>query len=182
MDSSGIISIKYFRTSVGELILGSFMEKICLCDWKHRRRRSQVDERIQEYLSARYHQSESEVLELAAVQLEEYFLGERKSFDLPLVLSGSEFQRRVWEQLQKIAYGETMTYLDLARSIGNEKAIRAVASANGANALSIIVPCHRVVGSKGELTGYAGGLAAKRFLLRLEGGKEKYTQLELFPA
>ncbi len=93
---------------------------------------------------------------------------------------GSEFQEKVWTHLQKIPYGETISYKELSRRMGNEMAIRAVAAANGANAISIIIPCHRIVGSKGELTGYAGGIAAKRKLLKLETeGREGY-QHELF--
>lgn len=96
---------------------------------------------------------------------------------MPLLFCGSEFQQRVWEELQRIPYGKTISYLKLSRLLGDEKAIRAVATANGANAISILIPCHRVIGSKGELTGYAGGLNAKRRLLELEGA---LGQLDLF--
>ena len=101
-------------------------------------------------------------------QLEEYFDGHRREFDLQLDVEGTDFQKRVWNELAKIPYGKTVSYLDIAKRLKNEKAVRAVGTANGRNPLSIIVPCHRVVGSNGTLTGYAGGLAAKSVLLNLE--------------
>ena len=104
-----------------------------------------------------------------ARQLEEYFAGRRRQFDLPLDLHGTEFQKRCWQELLKIPYGETRSYADVARAIGNPSAVRAVGLANGQNPIAIIVPCHRVIGSDGSLTGYGGGLETKRKLLELEG-------------
>lgn len=101
----------------------------------------------------------------SAKQLEDYFNGELKVFDLELNPEGTEFQKRVWKKLLEIPYGETTSYLHLSRELGDEKAIRAVASANGKNPLWIVVPCHRVIGSDGSLTGYAGGLHRKKWLL-----------------
>ena len=101
-------------------------------------------------------------------QLNEYFAGERKTFELPLKLTGTEFQVRVLEELQRIPYGETQSYRDIAERIGRPKAVRAVGAANGRNPIPIIVPCHRVIGSHGELTGFGGGLDTKEALLRLE--------------
>jgi methylated-DNA-[protein]-cysteine S-methyltransferase len=101
-------------------------------------------------------------------QLEEYFDGQRKIFDLPMQLTGTEFQVRVLEELQRIPYGETTSYADIAARIGRPRAVRAVGAANGRNPIPIIVPCHRVVGSRGELTGFGGGLETKEALLRLE--------------
>ncbi|MGV9296697.1 methylated-DNA--[protein]-cysteine S-methyltransferase [Amycolatopsis sp. NPDC003676] len=101
-------------------------------------------------------------------QLDEYFAGRRQTFDLELDLRGSDFERRVWQLLTRIPYGETRTYRDLAVELGEPGAAQAVGNANGWNPLSIVVPCHRVVGSSGGLTGYAGGVARKRFLLQLE--------------
>lgn len=108
------------------------------------------------------------VLDHAARQLDEYFAGRRRVFDLPLLTVGTPFQRAVWELLTEIPFGETRSYAWLAAQLGHPRAVRAVAAANCANALSIFIPCHRVVGSNGSLTGYAGGLAAKRLLLGLE--------------
>jgi methylated-DNA-[protein]-cysteine S-methyltransferase len=104
----------------------------------------------------------------ARQQLEEYFAGERKEFDLPLNLSGTEFQVKVLEELQRIPYGETTSYGDIAKRIGRPTAMRAVGAANGRNPIPIIVPCHRVIGSSGDLTGFGGGLDTKAALLRLE--------------
>jgi methylated-DNA-[protein]-cysteine S-methyltransferase len=105
-------------------------------------------------------------------QLRAYFAGKLKDFDIPLSLVGSEFQLRVWEHLQKIPYGETISYGQLASRIGNPKAARAVGLANGSNPIPIIVPCHRVIGSNGSLVGYGGGLPIKKALLLLEGRPE----------
>jgi methylated-DNA-[protein]-cysteine S-methyltransferase len=104
----------------------------------------------------------------AVEQLGQYFAGERRSFDLPLTPEGTDFQRRVWAALAAIPYGETTSYAALADAIGHPGSARAVGAANGANPLAIVVPCHRVVGADGMLTGYAGGLDAKRSLLTLE--------------
>ncbi|MGC1617480.1 MAG: methylated-DNA--[protein]-cysteine S-methyltransferase [Candidatus Acidiferrum sp.] len=101
-------------------------------------------------------------------QLQEYFAGKRKDFDLPLVLEGTEFQLLVWRSLMKIPYGETVSYGQLARRIGSPDAARAVGLANGSNPIPIIIPCHRVIGSNGELTGFGGGLPVKKKLLALE--------------
>ncbi|MCI6647757.1 MAG: methylated-DNA--[protein]-cysteine S-methyltransferase [Oscillospiraceae bacterium] len=105
----------------------------------------------------------------ARQQLTEYFAGQRREFDLPLAPAGTDFQRRVWELLREIPYGETVTYGELARRPGNPKSARAVGMACNRNPIAIVVPCHRVVGSTGSLMGYAGGLDAKAFLLKLEG-------------
>src|SRR4051794_15000138 len=104
----------------------------------------------------------------AAIQLEQYFAGERTEFDLDIDLEGTPFEQRVWEELRAIPYGETVTYAEIARRVGRPTACRAVGRANGRNPIAVIVPCHRVVGSDGSLTGYAGGVEMKRALLELE--------------
>ncbi len=162
------IYIRYHKTNYGELVLGSFEDKLCLCDWRYRKMRAAIDARLTKSLRATFEEKNSQVLNNAIQQLDEYFDGGRKSFDLPLLMPGSDFQKRVWCELIKIPFGETSSYLQLAERIGNKKAVRAVANANGANAISIIVPCHRIIGSNGELVGYAGGLATKEKLLKLE--------------
>jgi len=122
------------------------------------------------------HEAEScSLLDAAARQLEEYFAGRRRAFDLPLDLGGTDFQRRVWDALLGIPFGETRTYSELARAIGAPKAVRAVGAANGANPVAIIVPCHRVIASDGSLGGYGGGLELKRRLLALESGLPQYS-------
>ena len=115
-----------------------------------------------------WREGDNAVLRRARRQLDEYFAGKRRAFDLPLSPAGTEFQRSVWTALATIPYGETISYAELARRIGQPTASRAVGLANGANPLSIIVPCHRVLGRDGSLTGYAGGLQRKQALLRLE--------------
>ncbi|MFN4317555.1 methylated-DNA--[protein]-cysteine S-methyltransferase [Acinetobacter parvus] len=104
-------------------------------------------------------------------QLEQYFAGQRQQFNLPLDFQGTDFQQRVWRALLTIPYGETRSYKDIALQIGNEKAVRAVGAANGRNPISIIAPCHRVIGSGGALVGFAGGLDKKQILLSLEQGQ-----------
>ena len=109
------------------------------------------------------------VLVACTSQLRDYFAGQRRSFDLPLAAVGTNFQREVWRALAEIPYGELRTYRDIAKIIGNPPAVRAVGAANGRNPLPVVVPCHRVIGSDGSLTGFAGGLEAKTCLLQLEG-------------
>lgn len=109
-----------------------------------------------------------EVLQDATYQLNEYFEGKRTVFDLTLNPQGTDFQKRVWQELQNIPYGKTLSYLELSKKLGDVKAIRAVAAANGKNPLWIVIPCHRVIGSNGDLTDYAGGLHRKKWLLEHE--------------
>lgn len=105
---------------------------------------------------------------MAVAQLDEYFRGARREFDVPLLHVGTDFQKRVWRSLMTIPYGVTVSYGEMARRIGSPRSVRALANANGANPISILVPCHRVIGSGGSLTGYGGGLDAKNYLLRHE--------------
>jgi len=142
--------------------------------------RSEIDKRIQKELNATYYEENSGIIEITKSQLNEYLLGEREVFDIPLNLVGTSFQKEVWKELLNVPFGKTETYLGLSKKMKNEKAIRAVASANGANAISIIVPCHRIIGSNGKLVGYAGGLNAKKQLLQLESKNQFGEQLNLF--
>jgi methylated-DNA-[protein]-cysteine S-methyltransferase len=171
------ILIKYFKTSYGELILGDFKGKLCLADWLYRKMRGAIDKRIQTTLKAQYIEGNSKLLEESEKQLNEYFKKKRTHFDIPLHFAGTDFQKQVRQALIQIPYGKTETYLGLSKTLGDEKAIRAVATANGANAISIIVPCHRIIGSDNSMVGYAGGITAKKKLLQLEGA---LSQLELF--
>jgi methylated-DNA-[protein]-cysteine S-methyltransferase len=113
---------------------------------------------------------ETDLIKETKRQLDEYFAGKRKEFDIPTRLEGTEFQKRVWEELRKIPYGKTVTYKDIAEAVGCPKGFRAVGLANNRNPISIIYPCHRVIGSNGSLTGYGGGLDVKEKLLELERG------------
>lgn len=121
-----------------------------------------------------------QVLQQTIAQLQEYFSGSRKQFELPLQPEGTDFQQKVWEQLNSIPFGKTASYLDVAKAVSGEKAIRAVGAANGKNPICLIVPCHRVIGSDGSLTGYAGGLWRKEWLLQHEGIRQPARQLALF--
>lgn len=114
-------------------------------------------------------------LKEASNQLQEYFMGKRIDFDLKLHPSGTDFQKKVWNQLSKIPFGKTVSYLDIAKRLGDPKVIRAAATANGKNPLWIVVPCHRVIGSDGSLTGYAGGLWRKKWLLEHESPSKQQS-------
>jgi len=163
-----VVIVKTIKTSYGELNVGSIDEKICLCDWRYRNMRQSVDRRIQRGFSATYGEDDSLILDELERQFTEYFSGQRKVFELPLVTVGTDFQERVWKALMEIPYGKTETYQELADRIGRKSAVRAVGSANGANAIAIIIPCHRIIGSNNTLGGYGGGLSVKKRLLKLE--------------
>ena len=169
------INIHYFKTEIGELILGSFDKKLCLLDFRCRKMRSSVDARIKRGLDSMFAEQDDSLLEMTREQLAEYLTGERLEFDIPILMVGTEFQKSVWHALMKVPYGSTSTYLQLAKDINNEKAVRAVANANGANALALIIPCHRIIGSNGQLVGYAGGLPVKKRLLKLEQDAKELT-------
>jgi methylated-DNA-[protein]-cysteine S-methyltransferase len=117
----------------------------------------------------RDHYASSGIMQGAVQQIEEYFNGTRLEFDLAIDPQGTDFQKAVWRQLLRIPFGQTASYGDIARAIGNPKAVRAVGGANGRNPISLVVPCHRIIGSDGSLTGYAGGLWRKEWLLKHEG-------------
>ncbi len=162
------INIQYYKTKYAEFILGSFDNKLCLLDFRYRKMRTTVDNRLQKGLNANFIEQDDVILKETRRQLDEYFNMERKKFNIPLITVGTDFQKSVWEGLLKIPYGTTSTYLQLAKNIDNEKAVRAVANANGANSIAIIIPCHRIIGTNGELTGFGGGLPLKKKLLELE--------------
>lgn len=162
------INISYYKTKIGELILGSFDNKLCLLDFRYRKKREAIDARLHKGLKAEYSEFEDEIIKQTKTELDQYLSGQRTLFDIPLLMVGSEFQKQVWHALLQVDYGKTASYLQLAKNINNEKAVRAVANANGANAIAIIIPCHRIIGSNGELVGYAGGLASKKRLLTIE--------------
>ena len=173
------ICIQYHKTKIGELVLGSFEGKLCLLDFNYRKMRKAVDDRLKKGLNADFIEEDSEIIEKTRTELDEYFQENRQEFDVPIQMVGTDFQKSVWNALLKVTYGTTSSYLQLAKYINNEKAVRAVAGANGANAIAIIIPCHRIIGSNGELVGYAGGLPTKKRLLALEKKQEFYTQITL---
>lgn len=162
------ICTQVYKSPVGEILLGSYEGKLCLSDWKYRKMRTSIDKRLQKGLHATYVEKSSKIIDTTIVQMDEYFEGKRKVFNIPLLMVGTDFQHSVWRSLNEIPYGSTASYLELSKKIGKEKAVRAVASAIGANAMSILIPCHRIIGKNGDLAGYAGGLPAKKTLLELE--------------
>ena len=196
-EAPDVIRWRLHATPCGVLRLGAFGGRLCLCDWADVPARDFVVRRLERGLHVRFApwpddgslsgsgprgisaEPESNfpdnpddadrcVLDRAVRQLDEYFAAQRRTFEIPLLTVGTPFQRAVWELLTEIPFGGTRSYAWLAAQLGHPRAVRAVAAANRANALSIFIPCHRVVGSDGSLTGYAGGLAAKRLLLGLE--------------
>ena len=164
------IHIQRHQTEIGELLLGSFGHRLCLIGLGDKGARGVVGGRVRKKLDAELVEQNDEVLEQAKKQLDEYLNANRKEFDIPLLMVGTDFQKRVWKELIRIPYGATSTYAQIAEDIGDPRAVRAVGNANRANPISIIVPCHRVIGSDGGLVGYGGGLALKRWLLKLEQG------------
>jgi len=162
------IKIQVFKHPYTEIVLGAFEGKLCLCDFRYRKMRSVVDARIQAGLNATFVEKNDPLLELTKNQLNEYFMGTRSTFDIPLLPVGTIFQKEVWHALLQIPYGQTTSYLGLATTINNPGAVRAVGSANGANGLAIVIPCHRVINSNGGLGGFGGGIPLKQRLLRLE--------------
>lgn len=171
------IIVQRYASPCGELLLGAFDGRLCLCDWQVEKHRGFVDRRLMRLLHADMQEGTCEVIETAARQLDEYFASKRKTFDVPLLFVGTDFQKKVWNDLLRIPYGETVSYGGMAARIGMPKAVRAVANANGANAISIFAPCHRVIGSDKSLTGYGGGLEAKKYLLELE---QQHSKQNLF--
>lgn len=163
-----IINIQHHFSQCGELVLASYADKLCLCDWSDNPCYERNKRRIERYFKVSFKTETSSVLEDAKRQLDEYFAGNCKAFTIPLHLVGTDFQQQVWTELLNIPYGATTSYKEIAQSIGRTKAVRAVAGAIGANGISILIPCHRVVGSDNSLTGYAGGLKAKKMLLQIE--------------
>lgn len=167
-NAAQVICIQYYSSPCGELILASMGNELCLCDWNGMPCAERNKRRIGRYVNADFRIETSSVLEEAKRQLDDYFAGNRKVFNIPLHPVGTDFQLRVWRALLDIPYGETRSYLEIAQHIGNPKGVRAVAQAIGANGIDLLIPCHRVIGSNRSLTGFTGGLDKKKLLLKLE--------------
>ncbi len=161
---------------LGIMRAGATDSGICLFDFEDRKNIDGIMRRITHHLQDEFVETPHYLLDRLRIQAYEYFAGTRMIFDLPLLLVGTGFQCRVWQALQHIPYGTTRSYLQQSRTLGNEKAIRAVAAANGENGIAIVVPCHRVIGTGGSLTGYGGGLPRKQWLLAHEGAISGATQ------
>ena len=150
------------------MLAGAVDEGICLLEFVDRRMIETQIKRLKKYLNAEFVPGQNKYFDELDKQLKQYFEGKRKDFDLPLSLPGTDFQLKVWKELQKIPYGKTRSYQQQAIALKNPKAVRAVAKANGDNRIAIIIPCHRVIGKDGQLVGYGGGMWRKQYLLNLE--------------
>lgn len=162
------ISYVEWESPCGRLTIASLEGDLVMADWTTGWHHDVIRKRFGRLLRLPFVNEETETTERTIAELEEYFRGERRTFDLPIRFVGTAFQLRVWRALQAIPYGALTTYGDLARTIGSPRAVRAVGGAVGQNPISIIVPCHRVVGKNDDITGYGGGYDAKRLLLSLE--------------
>ncbi|MAT44200.1 MAG: XRE family transcriptional regulator [Anaerolineaceae bacterium] len=168
-----VIQITRLETPLGPMLAGSTQKEICLLEFSDRRMLETQLKRLKFHLKAETLPGKNPLLNELEKQLNAYFSGQLQQFDLPLMVPGTVFQKDVWDQLRKIPYGETRSYKDLAFMIKRLKAVRAVGRANGDNRLAILIPCHRIVGENGQLTGYGGGLWRKKYLLDLEQSNKK---------
>ncbi len=164
------LSLTRLTTPLGPMFAVASDQGLCLLEFTDRRMLETEFKDLERRLKAPILPGPHPLFETLETQLKAYFAGERQGFDLPLHTPGTDFQQQVWQELQRIPYGNTRSYAEQAKRIGNPKAVRAVARANGCNRIAIIIPCHRVIGSNGQLTGYAGGLHRKQWLLEHEGG------------
>lgn len=169
MDNESVIKYEVYLSPCGPIILGSHGDSLCLCVWTRSRKHENVIRKVCNFLHASIESGESDIIRKAKLELDEYFEGRRKEFTIPLLFAGSEFQIQVWNALLDIPYGKTVSYKGIADKIERPTAIRAVSGAVGSNPISIFNPCHRVIGIDNTLTGYAGGLDVKKFILSIEG-------------
>lgn len=163
-----IIDLKRIETPLGTMLVCATIQGICLLEFSDRKMLETELKAIAKLLNATIIQGHNKHFDILEIELQEYFDGNRKEFSVPLHTPGSDFQNKVWTALQHIPYGQTRSYKEQATAIGSPESVRAVANANGMNRLSILIPCHRVIGSDGQLTGYGGGLWRKKYLLELE--------------
>lgn len=163
-----MIACASIDSPLGVMVAGATNDGICLFDFVDRDNIDGIKHRIEAHLQDRFEDGMHVMFELLRVQVQEYFAGVRQQFDLPLLMAGTHFQCSVWSALRDIPYGSTRSYAQQSQMLGNVNGIRAVARANGENGLAIIVPCHRVIGANGNLTGYSGGLHRKQWLLNHE--------------
>jgi len=162
------INIQYHQTAIGKLRLGSFNQQLCLVNFSSDNLESKVTCKLRHELEAQFNHQTDNILEQTKIEIDEYFAGTRQKFTIPLLTVGTIFQKNVWNALLQVHYGTTLSYSEQAQAINNAGAARAVGSANGANSIAIIIPCHRIIAADGSLGGYAGGLEIKKFLLQLE--------------
>jgi AraC family transcriptional regulator of adaptative response/methylated-DNA-[protein]-cysteine methyltransferase len=163
-----LINIKRITTEIGPMFACASSKGLCLLEFTDRRMIETEFKDLSKKLNAVILPGKNRFLDQTETEMDEYFQGYRKEFDVPLHTPGTDFQKSVWLGLQDIPYGETRSYKEQAAALGKPKAVRAVASANGQNRIAIIIPCHRVIGSDGSLVGYGGGLFRKKWLLDFE--------------
>jgi AraC family transcriptional regulator of adaptative response/methylated-DNA-[protein]-cysteine methyltransferase len=176
-----MIKITDIETPLGEMVAGATDEGICLLEFNDRRMLPSEYRDLVRLLKTEMEDGENKHLKLLKRQLKEYFEGKRKEFSIPLVYPGTEFQQAVWKELRSIPFGSTRSYQEQAIALNRPGSVRAVANANGMNRISIVIPCHRVIGSDGRLTGYGGGLRRKKWLLDHERKYSgKAVELSLF--
>lgn len=176
-----MIKIIKIETPLGEMVAGATEDGICLLEFSDRRMLPTEYKDLTRLLKTSFENGENRHLKNLRKQLKEYFDGSRKDFTIPLVTPGSEFQQDVWKELQNISFGSTRSYQEQAIALKRPDSVRAIANANGMNRISIVIPCHRVIGSDGRLTGYGGGLKRKRWLLDHEKKHSgKAVDLSLF--
>ena len=172
-----LITLSWIRTAIGPLVVGTTDEAICLLEFSDRRMLESQLKTLRRRFRAALMPGTSRLVTALQQQLDQYFSGARRQFDLPLKCPGTSFQSKVWSTLLQIPYGETRSYQQVARTVGHPRAVRAVGTANGMNRIAILIPCHRVVNTNGALGGYGGGLWRKRLLLDLESGQRNPAPL-----
>lgn len=175
-----VITMTEFATPLGPMLAGATTEGICILEFTNRIKLEKEIAELQTLLNAESIQGRNQHLDQLEIELQEYFDGKRKTFDVPLHTPGNDFSQSVWKTLQEIPYGETCSYKEQADKMNNPKAIRAIATTNGRNRLAIIIPCHRVIGSNGSMTGYAAGIDKKKWLLKFERENSEIPNGNLF--
>lgn len=173
-----VFSCSKFTTPLGPMFVCATDKGVCLLEFTDRRMLETEFKDLQRRLKAKIIVGENDHIKQAKKEIKEYFDGKRKSFDVHLDTPGTDFQKTIWTCLQEIEYGTTITYQQQADKINNPKAVRAVASANGNNRVCIVIPCHRVIGKDGKLTGYSGGLERKRWLIEHEKNHQTHESTE----
>ncbi len=181
VEGKKILKITPILSPVGTLLAGAVDEGICLLEFTEPNRLETQLLRLRKYFQRELVLGESPFFPILESQLREYFEGKRKEFDLPLVVPGTPFQQKTWEALHLVPYGQTNSYESQALRVGDKNSVRAVAKANGENRIAILIPCHRIIGKNGDLTGYGGGLWRKKYLLELERKNSNSPTLPFFP-
>ncbi|MFW9902976.1 MAG: methylated-DNA--[protein]-cysteine S-methyltransferase [Candidatus Thorarchaeota archaeon] len=166
---------RHIDSPIGSLIIGTTPKGLCLLEYADRHGLTKINSRYSKWYKMECVEGSHAILDTLERELKSYFAGKLRTFSIPLDLRGTPFEMSVWNELLNIAYGETKSYIDIARAIGNPSASRAVGRANGNNPVAIVVPCHRVIASNGTLHGYGGGLWRKEKLLTLESRKKNLT-------